>query len=105
MDHAALQAMLAAHPRVAVYLSTEHCGPCHAVRPWAQAMFADPAWTWVPVDTQESPEVAGQLLVFSHPTLILFADGREQARFSRVVPRAQVERIKALLEEEEEEEG
>lgn len=97
MDYTALVDILGERPRVAVYLTTETCGPCHAVRPWAQALFDDPDWTWVPIDTQQSPDVAGQLLVFAHPTLILFADGREQARFSRVVPRADVERIKGLL--------
>ena len=98
LTHAGLLELLASNRLVALYLTMEGCGPCHAVRPWAEALFGDAAWTWVPVDTAQSPEIAGQLLVFSHPTLLLFAEGREQARFSRVVPRAPVERAKAMLE-------
>ncbi len=98
MTHEELQARLAASPRTAVYLTTPGCGPCAAVRPWAEELFADPAWDWVVVDTTSSPDIAGQLLVFSHPTLLLFAGEREVHRFSRVVPRGAVVRGKGDIE-------
>jgi thioredoxin-like negative regulator of GroEL len=98
MTYDELLAVVDASPRVAVYLTIDGCGPCKAVRPWAEALFDDPSWRWLPIDTAASPDVAGQLLVFSHPTLILFADGREAHRFSRVVPRQAVEQGKADVE-------
>lgn len=94
-----LHTLLGDHDRVAVYLTMPGCGPCHAVRPWVSALFDDPDWRWVEVDTTENPEIAGQLLVFAHPTLVVFADGREAARFSRVVRRAEVERLKGLVDD------
>lgn len=94
----ALRARLDEIPLAALYVTIEGCAPCKAVRPWAQAMFEDSAWEWIAVDSAESPEVTGQLLVFAHPTLILFERGIERARFSRIVPRAHVERTRAALE-------
>jgi thioredoxin-like negative regulator of GroEL len=94
-----LQHLLHAHPRTAVYVTLPGCGPCQAVRPWLEVLFDDPAWRWVVVDSSVSPEVTGQLLVFAHPTLVLFLDGREAARFSRVLRRQEVEHTKAAMAE------
>lgn len=97
----ALHAHLAAHPLVALYLTTPGCGPCAAVRPWVEARLDGTPWVFTPVQSPESPEVVGQLLVFAHPTLVLFVDGREVERFSRIVRRDAVEqalqRIDTLL--------
>lgn len=91
MTYDDLREQVDTHGHVAVYLTIPGCGPCHAVRPWVEPMFAQKPWTWIEIDSTISPEIAGQLLVFAHPTLLLFVDGREAARFSRAIPRAQVE--------------
>ena len=95
MNFAQLRAQLDQNKRVAVYLTHPGCAPCTAVRPWAEALFQhDPTWVWTAVETPDSPDVAGQLLVFSHPTLLLFVEGKEFARFSRVVRQSDVIRAK-----------
>ena len=93
-----LRGRLETIPLAALYVTIEGCAPCKAVRPWAEAMFEDPAWVWIAVDSAESPEVTGQLLVFAHPTLILLERGTERARFSRILPRLDVERAKSAFE-------
>jgi thioredoxin-like negative regulator of GroEL len=98
-DYDALRALLEEHPRVAVYLTTPTCGPCAAIKRFVRELFADPSWVLVEVETPRAPDVAGQLLVFAHPTLVLFAEGREAARRSRVFARAEIEVAKARIDE------
>ena len=89
-----LQQRTATHPHVAVYLTLPGWGPCQAVRPWLEALFDDPRWRWEAIDSSRYPHVGGQLLVFTHPTLLLFVDGREAGHFSRVLRRRDVEPAK-----------
>jgi hypothetical protein len=94
-----LDALRARHTRLAVYLSRDGCGPCAAVWPTVQAAFAsDPAWTLERIDADEHPEVAGQLLVFSVPALVLFWGGREAWRAARVLRQTEVARAKAQID-------
>jgi thioredoxin-like negative regulator of GroEL len=98
----ALDELRGAHERLALYVTREACGPCHAVWPRVQALFGDdPRWTLERVDAEESPEVAGQLLIFSVPALILFLHGQEQRRLVRIIPQRELveakERADALL--------
>ncbi len=97
-----LDALRGAHERLALYVTRESCGPCHALWPQVQALFGqDPRWTLERVDADRAPEIAGQLLVFSVPALILFLDGQEQHRLVRIIPRHELidakERADTLL--------
>ncbi len=98
MTFGELNTFLANHRLVALYLTYPGCGPCKAVRPYVEARFSGQAWAWLEVDSTVSPEITGQLLVFAHPTLILFANGVEVGRLSRVVPRVELERLAGAIE-------
>lgn len=64
------------------------CGPCRAMAPQfeAAARELEPRVRLAKVSTEEAPRLAAELGIASIPTLALFADGREVARQSGVVP-------------------
>jgi thioredoxin-like negative regulator of GroEL len=91
-----LDELKASHERLALYLTRESCGPCHAVWPRVRTLFEnDPRWKLERIDADASPELAGQLLVFSVPALILILHGQEQHRVVRIIPQAELEEAKA----------
>ncbi len=76
----------------AAYFSTPDCGVCKSIKPGIIAMFEKyPRFHLFQVDTEKSPQVAAQNLVFSIPTLVLFSGGRESKRFSRYIRKEEVE--------------
>lgn len=67
-----------------LYFSTPSCGVCQVLRPQVeQLVLEEPPWKFQYINTEESMEIAGQHLVFAVPTLLLMAEGREIARYSR----------------------
>ncbi len=60
----------------------EWCGPCKMMAPaYAQAAAElEPDIRLAKLNTETAPEIAGRYGIRSIPTLILFQDGREQAR-------------------------
>ena len=103
--HDDLRAWVREHPKALVYLSTGTCETANAVRPMVLELFEGGDWDMVEVDTNLSPDIGGQLLVFTHPTILLFGDGREFKRFSRHIVRRDVQqsrdRLNALMAPEE----
>ncbi len=96
---AALAVLRRDHERLALYVSRDSCGPCHAVWPRVQALFGgDPAWTLLRVDAAAAPEIAGQLLLFSVPALVLYLYGQEASRLVRMIPQAELEAAKARVD-------
>ncbi len=72
------------HPIVVGYFSTENCNVCKVLRPQVrQIVNSIPHAHFEYIDTDQSPMLCGQYLVFSVPTIILFVDGREAKRFNR----------------------
>ena len=66
------------------YFSHEECNVCKVLKPQVKkitAKFINAAFLYV--NTQQSPEVSGQFVVFTVPTIILFFQGREAKRYSR----------------------
>ncbi|WP_313957949.1 thioredoxin family protein [Paenibacillus xylanexedens] len=71
---------------VLLYVSQEDCTVCHAILPKLKTLLTDyPHIQLVQVDAQQVPEVAGQFLIFSVPTLIMFYDQKELFREGRFV--------------------
>lgn len=84
MTPADLQTLLGENKLTLLYFSTSSCNVCKVLRPKVEALLEEePPWFFQYVNTEESLEVAGQHLVFTVPTLLLMAEGREIARFSR----------------------
>lgn len=84
MDWSSLRGLVDREPAVAVYVTTPTCGTCAGVKPHVRALFGqDERWQLVEVDASASPEVSGQLTVFTVPALVLFVGGREVWRGAR----------------------
>ncbi|MCF7824746.1 MAG: thioredoxin family protein [Candidatus Marinimicrobia bacterium] len=84
MTTEALKEVLAEHALTLLYFSTPSCNVCKVLRPKVEALLKEePPWHFQYVNTEESLEIAGQNLVFTVPTILLMAEGREIARFSR----------------------
>lgn len=63
------------------------CGPCRAMAPqFASAARKLPQIRFVKVDADSCPATCSRYAIRSIPTLILFQQGRETARFSGVLP-------------------
>ncbi|MED5369543.1 MAG: thioredoxin family protein [Myxococcota bacterium] len=84
-------------PRLAVWLTRPACGPANALLPFIEQTFSQDGWRFVEVDLNDSPEVGGQLLVFATPTLLLFVDGQEKQRLSRIFTRDAVVQARERL--------
>jgi thioredoxin 2 len=67
------------------------CGPCKMMAPaFAEAAQARPRVRFVKLDTEQAQDVAARYAIRGIPTLILFAQGREQARVSGAMSASQI---------------
>lgn len=84
MQLEAFQSAISDHELVLAYCSTPTCNVCQVLKPKVRALVAAfGGWEFIYINTVDSPEVAGQHLIFTVPTLLLFVQGREVHRFSR----------------------
>ena len=78
-----LQAALAASPLVVVQFGSASCAPCAALKIKLDAFAsAHPMVSALYVPIENFPEVSAQNSVFTVPTLLLFAEGKEAFRVS-----------------------
>jgi len=72
-------------PAAAFYFSAPHCNVCKVLKPKLQLMLEEryPAFSLFYIDIEKSPLIAGQMRIFSIPTLLIFFDGKEFYRISR----------------------
>ncbi len=81
-----------------VLLSTKLCQVCVAISPKLEMMLKKyPHVKLGKVQIDEEPEIRGQLLVFSVPTVILFQNKKEVFRQSRFIELTQIEKYIHLL--------
>ncbi len=74
------------------------------LRPKVESLISEiGVWSFEYIDTTKSMELAGQNLVFTVPTIILYVDGNESQRFSRNVELSDLEyslnRLKSLSQD------
>jgi thioredoxin-like negative regulator of GroEL len=72
-------------PAVLIYFSHDQCNVCKILKPKIAEMLTDsfPKMEMIYVNTQKSPESAGQNNIFTVPTIVAFFDGKEAFRKSR----------------------
>ncbi|ODA39936.1 thioredoxin family protein [Desulfosporosinus sp. BG] len=90
-DH--LKQLLAEEEQVILYFSSRDCNVCHAVLPKLMNLVNDHSIKVVKIDINEHVEIAGQLLIFTVPTILIMYDGREVLRESRFIDLQKVERM------------
>lgn len=82
-----------------LFVKTNHCSVCEGLRPQVEALETDDTFPFYLVNAAETPEMAGQLSLFTAPVVLLFSEGREYARFARFVQMDELKRrIKELME-------
>jgi thioredoxin-like negative regulator of GroEL len=77
---------------IILYFSSEDCNVCQAVFPKLMNLVEDYPVKVAKIVTDEQMEIAGQLLVFTVPTVLIVYEGREILRESRFVDFQKVER-------------
>ena len=70
---------------ILVYFSNDACNVCKVLKPKVSEMTGKsfPRVKLLYVDTEKSPFIAGQYRIFTIPTILIFIQGKEHARFSR----------------------
>lgn len=69
-----------------VYFSSETCSVCHALYPKIEEVLTSyPNVKLAKVEISDVPEAAGEYSIFAFPTLLIFVDGKEIARKSRII--------------------
>ena len=80
-----LQAQIAANDANLFYFSTPYCNVCKVIKPKLLEMMERqyPSFNMFYIDTEKSPFVAGQMYIFTVPTLLIYFKGKEFYRISR----------------------
>ncbi len=80
-----VQALIAGEKGVLLYFSSDSCSVCKVLKPKVTELLQEefPSIQVRYVNTELSPLISGQFRVFTIPTILIFFEGREQARFSR----------------------
>lgn len=69
-----------------VFISREECGVCHALLPQVEELLQRvPEIQLGHIDAGMVEEIAGKLMIFTVPVLLLFVDGKEYIREARFV--------------------
>lgn len=70
---------------VLVYVSTTNCNVCKVLKPKIAELFAEkfPKVKLLYVNSDNTPEISGQLSIFAVPTILIYLDGQEFVRESR----------------------
>jgi thioredoxin 1 len=77
------QAEIVRHKRLLVYASSPDCSVCKVLKPKVLKAAGLHNWELLDINLEKSPEVAGQLLLFSVPVILLYTDGQEFRRYAR----------------------
>lgn len=83
-----------------LYFSSPDCNVCHALLPKVLKVAQVYKILVGQINTQEFKEGAGQLLVFTVPTLLVMCEGREILRESRFIDLQNTARILESVTEE-----
>ncbi len=90
-DH--LKQFMAKEEQVILYFSSPDCNVCHAVFPKLMTIVNSHPIKVVKIDIDKHVEIAGQLMVFTVPTILMIYEGREVLRESRFIDFHKVERM------------
>ena len=84
LSHKKLEEILNTAPALLAYLSFPECGVCQVLRPKVEALLEKyDAFEFLYVDIHKYPQISGQRLVFTVPTILVMQNGREVKRYSR----------------------
>ncbi|WP_422123214.1 thioredoxin family protein [Planococcus sp. X10-3] len=82
-----------------LFVKTDNCSVCEGLRPQVEEFESDYEIPFYLVNGARLPELAGELLLFSAPIVLIFHEGKEIHRFVRFV---RIDELRSRLEELEE---
>jgi thioredoxin-like negative regulator of GroEL len=83
-DYLEIDATLASSSLVLLYCSQPSCNVCKSLLPKVEDLLKEyPKITPLYVNLEDIPEFSGQHTVFNMPTVLFFAEGKEQFRLVR----------------------
>ncbi|TWT09194.1 thioredoxin family protein [Planomicrobium sp. CPCC 101079] len=82
-----------------LFVKTDNCSVCEGLRPQVEHFEKEYSLPFYLANTAHLPELAGNLLLFTAPVVLLFCKGKEIHRFARFVP---IEELRRKLDELEE---
>jgi Thioredoxin domain-containing protein len=91
------QFMAQAEPFI-LYFSSQDCNVCQAIFPKLMNLIDFHSIKVAKININEHVEIAGQLLVFTVPTILIFHERREILRESRFIDFQRVARILNFLQ-------
>ncbi|QRG68208.1 thioredoxin family protein [Brevibacillus choshinensis] len=92
-----LRADIAQYPVCMLFVKMENCGVCDAT--FAKTKELLKSFTQVPfmvTSIETIPSLSGEFLIFTAPTILLFREGKEVFRQSRIVVFGELERALEL---------
>ncbi len=90
------QAKIGQEQSFLLFVKTDNCSVCEGLRPQVEAFENDYNLPFYLANAAEVPELAGQLMLFTAPVVLLFRQGKEVHRFARFVP---IEELRRRLDE------
>lgn len=93
----AIEAQIAALPKLLIHFSAPSCNVCTAVGPRVEALATEYGWPVADINVETHLEVAAQRLVFTVPTVLLLQNGKELLRESRFIAYDKIERLMTLM--------
>jgi len=97
-DH--LKQFMAEEKPFILYFSSSDCNVCHAVFPKLMTLVDDHPIKVVKINIDDHVEIAGQLLIFTVPTILIMHEGREILRESRFIDFQKIDRILDIFKDE-----
>ncbi|MDN7240540.1 thioredoxin family protein [Planococcus sp. N028] len=82
-----------------LFVKTDNCSVCEGLRPQVESFEKAYRLPFFMANAARLPELAGSLLLFTAPVVLLFHEGKEIHRFARFVP---IEELRRKLDEMEE---
>lgn len=90
-----LKQFIAEEDQVILYFSSSDCNVCQAILPKLMTLVKDYSIKVIKIDISKNLEIAGQLSVFTVPTILIMYNGREVLRESRFID---LQRVKRMLD-------
>ena len=92
-----IQAIQPDQEPVVLYFTTTTCNVCKSIFPRLEELMQAYPQKLFKIDAEAFPELAGQNRVFTVPTILIFAEGKEVLRESRFIDFAKIQRLLELI--------
>lgn len=93
------QAKITQEQSFLLFVKTDNCSVCEGLRPQVEAFESDYQLPFYLANAANVTELAGQLMLFTAPVVLLFRQGKEIQRWARFVP---IDELRRRLDELEE---